>query len=45
MQDHGFDCGKCAGVCTEGAANMVSCHSCATAKKSCKHLICCTHIG
>ena len=32
MQDQGSDCGKCVGVCTEGAASMVSCYSDATAK-------------
>ena len=32
MKDQGLDGGKCIGVCTEGAASMVSCYSDATAK-------------
>ena len=46
MQDQGLDCGKCVGVCTERAANVVSCHSGATVKiKKLQTKICCLHIA
>ena len=32
VQEQGLDCEKCVGVCTDGAANMVGCHSGVTAK-------------
>ena len=32
VQDQGLDWGKCVGVCTDGAANMMGCHSGVTAK-------------
>ena len=32
MQDQGLDWGKYVGMCTEGAASIVSCHWGATAK-------------
>ena len=32
VQEHDIDWGKCVGVCTDGAANMIGCHSGATVK-------------
>ena len=32
VQEQGLDWGKCVGVCTDGAANMMGCHSSVTAK-------------
>ena len=32
MQDQSLDWGKCVGLCTEGAASMIGCHSSATIK-------------
>ena len=32
VQEHNLDWGKCVGVCTDGAANMIGCHSGVTAK-------------
>ena len=45
MQNQGLDWGKCVGVCTEGAASMVGCHSGATAKviKVANNNLLCTH--
>ena len=33
MQEQGLDWGKCLGVCTDSAANMIGCHSGVTAKR------------
>ena len=32
MQEQGLDWGKCVGVCTDGTANMMECHSGVIAK-------------
>ena len=32
VQEHDLDWGKCVGVCTDGTANMIGCHSGVTAK-------------